>query len=208
MTDASETYKLVQEFALLTDHTFCYLHKCAEPITCAFHQHHDMLNFDDVKTCYCEKRGIKSCKSVDALSYNDKGILFLIEIKGWELYEKHYNPKTEQEVKAKVKKYKLVTKLSDSLEICKDVLSETWTEVVLPIVYFVVSDVKRKAVEELAAALSVLAETSSDFSEVYGKEIDAQLSGIHDIDCGYVADCRQIDKEINSWCKARKIKLV
>lgn len=79
---------------------------------------------------------------------------------------------------------------------------------VLPIVYLVVSDIKKnEAVEEIEACLLLLSETSSDFSQIYGKEIKSQLSKISDIDFGFVADCRQTDHEIDSWKKAREIQL-
>lgn len=212
MIDASETYKLIKEYASLEDQVFCDLHKCATPDSCSSKQYHVMLNFDKVKDIYCQTNGIESCKSADGLSYNDNGILFVIEIKGWELYERHGNPKTEEEVKDKVVNYKLSKKLSDSLMICKHVLSQTQSELVLPIVYLVVSDVKKEAkkeaVAELASALMILSETSSDFSSIYGDEIKLHISGISDVDCEFIADCRQIDSAIASWNKARLVTLL
>lgn len=117
MIDAPKIYSQIKAYATLEDQTFCNLHKCAEPGKCDGLQHRMMLDFDKVKDTYCKKRGIRSCKSVDGLSYNDCGILFIIEIKGWELYKKYANPKSVKEVKDKVEGYGLATKLSDSLVI-------------------------------------------------------------------------------------------
>lgn len=208
MIDASATYKFIKEYASLEERVFCDLHECAAPTGCGSPQHHMMLNFDAVKNFYCKEKGVSPYKSADGLSYNESGILFIIEIKGWELYKKYGRPETKQAVKDKVSKYRLSTKLSDTLMICKDVLSEMDTEIVLPVVYLVVSDVKENAVEDLEATLLVLSETSSDFSHIYGEEIESQLSEISDVDCGFVADCREIDREIGSWKKARYVKLL
>lgn len=94
--------------------------------------------------------------------------------------------------------------------ICRDVLSKTETSVVLPVVYLVVSDIKKnEAIEEIEANLLLLSETSSDFSQICGKEIESQLSEIpEDIDYWFVADCRDIDHEIDSCKKAREIRLL
>lgn len=210
MIDASQIYSQIKAYASLEDQAFCNLHKCVEPDKCDSPQHHKMLDFDKVKDTYCKEKGIQSCKSADGLSYNDNGVLFVVEIKGWELYKRYRNPKTEQEVKNKVEKYGLPAKLSDSLMICRDILSKTEMSVVLPVVYLVVSDIKKgEAVEEIEANLWLLSETSSDFSQIYGKEIESQLSKIpEDIDYGFVADCRDIDHEIDSWESVRKVPLL
>lgn len=207
MTDAYEIYKCIKEYVALGDKVFCDLHKCASPDNCGHKQNHCMLNFDEVKDAYCRNKRITPCKSADGLTYNNNGILFVIEIKGWELYNKYSKPKTEQEVKDKVGEYGLSVKLSDSLIICKDVLGKLG-EIIVPIVYLVVSDIKNEGIESIASNLSLLAETSSSFSHTYGNEIKSQLSSISDIDVGFVENCQEIDNELDSWTKARQIQLV
>ena len=133
--------------------------------------------------------------------------MFIIEIKGWELYNKYSQPKTEQEVKDKVGEYGLSLKLSDSLMICKEVL-EGMEKIIAPMVYLVVSDIKNEGIESFANNLSLLAETSSSFSHVYGDEIKSQLSNISDIDVGFVENCQNIDNELDSWTRARQIQLI
>ena len=207
MIDAYEIYEYIKNYAMLGDKVFCDLHKCASPDKCGHKQNHCMLNFDEVKDAYCSNKGITPCKSVDGLTYNNNGILFVIEIKGWELYNTYSKPKTEQEVKDKVGEYGLSVKLSDSLIICKDVLGKQG-EIIVPIVYLVVSDIKNEGIESIASNLSLLAETSSSFSNTYGNEIKSQLSSISDIDVGFVENCQEIDNELGSWTKARQIQLV
>lgn len=207
MIDARVIYEYIKEYATLEDNVFCDLHKCASPDKCNHKQNHCMLNFDRVKDTYCSSKVITSYKSADGLTYNNNGILFVIEIKGWELYKKYSKPKTEQEVKDKVGEYGLSVKLSDSLIICKDVLGKLG-EVFVPIVYLVVSDIKNEGIESIASNLSLLAETSSSFSHTYGNEIKSQLSSISDIDVGFVENCQEIDNELGSWTKARQIQLV
>lgn len=207
MIDAYEIYKCIKEYVALGDKVFCDLHKCASPDNCGHKQNHCMLNFDEVKDAYCRNKRITPCKSADGLTYNNNGILFVIEIKGWELYNKYSKPKTEQEVKDKVGEYGLSVKLSDSLIICKDVLGKLG-EIIVPIVYLVVSDIKNEGIESIASNLSLLAETSSSFSHTYGNEIKSQLSSISDIDVGFVENCQEIDNELDSWTKARQIQLV
>lgn len=207
MIDAYEIYKCIKEYVALGDKVFCDLHKCASPDNCGHKQNHCMLNFDEVKDAYCRNKRITPCKSADGLTYNNNGILFVIEIKGWELYNKYSKPKTEQEVKDKVGEYGLSVKLSDSLIICKDVLGKLG-EIIVPIVYLVVSDIKNEGIESIASNLSFLAETSSSFSHTYGNEIKSQLSSISDIDVGFVENCQEIDNELDSWTKARQIQLV
>lgn len=207
MIDARVIYEYIKEYATLEDNVFCDLHKCASPDKCNHKQNHCMLNFDRVKDTYCSSKVITSYKSADGLTYNNNGILFVIEIKGWELYNKYSKPKTEQEVKDKVGEYGLSVKLSDSLIICKDVLGKLG-EVFVPIVYLVVSDIKNEGIESIASNLSLLAETSSSFSHTYGNEIKSQLSSISDIDVGFVENCQEIDNELGSWTKARQIQLV
>lgn len=207
MIDARVIYEYIKKYATLEDNVFCDLHKCASPDKCNHKQNHCMLNFDRVKDTYCSSKVITSYKSADGLTYNNNGILFVIEIKGWELYNKYSKPKTEQEVKDKVSEYGLSVKLSDSLIICKDVLGKLG-EVFVPIVYLVVSDIKNEGIESIASNLSLLAETSSSFSHTYGNEIKSQLSSISDIDVGFVENCQEIDNELGSWTKARQIQLV
>lgn len=62
--------------------------------------------------------------------------------------------------------------------------------------------------ESFANNLSLLAETSSSFSHVYGDEIKSQLSNISDIDVGFVENCQNIDNELDSWTRARQIQLI
>lgn len=207
MNDARKIYEHIKKYASLEDNVFCDLHKCASPDECNHKQNHRMLNFDKVKDTYCSKKGIPSCKSADGLSYNDNGILFVIEAKSWELYNKYSKPETEQEVKDKVVEYVLSAKLSDSLVICKEVLGEMG-EIKVPMVYIVVSDIKNEGIECFSSNLSLLAETSSNFSNIYRDEIKSQLSVISDIDVGFVENCQKIDNELDSWTKAREIKLI
>lgn len=207
MIDAHGIYEYIKKYASLEDKVFCDLHKCASPDKCKRKQSHCMLNFDEVKDTYCRNKRITPCKSADGLSYNDNGILFIIEIKGWELYNKYSQPKTEQEVKDKVGEYGLSLKLSDSLMICKEVL-ERMEKIIVPMVYLVVSDIKNEGIESFANNLSLLAETSSSFSHVYGDEIKSQLSNISDIDVGFVENCQNIDNELDSWTRARQIQLI
>ena len=207
MIDAHGIYEYIKKYALLEDNVFCDLHKCARPDKCECKQNHCMLNFDEVKDVYCHNKRITPCKSADGLSYNNNGILFVIEIKGWELYNKYSKPKTEQDVKDKVGEYGLSVKLSDSLMICKEVLEELG-EIIVPMVYLVVSDIKNEGIKSFASNLSLLAETSSSFSHTYGDEIKSQLSKISDIDVGFVENCQEIDHELGSWTRARLIQLL
>lgn len=201
--------EVIRTYASLESLTFCDLHKCMEPDKCKRPQQHEMLNFDEVKNVYCKESGIRHYKSADGLSYNDNSILFFIEIKGWKLYQKHANPQSEKEVREKVNKYGLSKKLHDSLIICRSILSKKKASVTVPVVYLVVSDIKRdEAVEEIEHSLLLLSETSSNLSHVYEEEIQYSLSDISDIDFGFISDCRRIDDEINSWKKAREVKLV
>lgn len=207
MIDACKIYEHIKKYASLEDKAFCDLHKCASPGECNRKQNHCMLNFDEVKKVYCGKKRITPCKSADGLSYNHNGILFVIEIKGWELYNKYSKPSTEQEVKDKVEEYELSVKLSDSLMICKEVLGEM-EKIIVPMVYLVVSDIRNEGIESIASNLSLLAETSSNFSHIYGDEIKLQLSNLSDIDVGFVENCQEIDNELGSWTRARQIQLV
>lgn len=210
MIDAHGIYEYIKKYASLKDSVFCKLHKCANPNECNHKQNHCMLNFDKVKNTYCSQKRIDPCKSADGLSYNDNGILFVIEIKGWELYNKYSRSKTEQEVKDKVEEYGLSAKLSHSLMICKEVLGEMG-KITVPMVYLVVSDIRNEGIESIANNLSLLAETSSNFSHIYGDEIKSQLSSISnisDIDVGFVENCQEIDNELGSWTKARQIQLI
>ena len=209
MNKAYKIYEYIKNYASLTDNVFCDLHKCASsgPDGCNRKQNHCMMNFDEVKNIYCSRKGIPSCKSADGLSYNDNGILFIIEIKGWELYNAYSKPKTEQEVRDKVGEYAISAKLAHSLMICKEVLGGNG-KIIVPMVYLVVSDIKNEGIESIANNLSLLAETSSSFSHIYGDEIKLQLSSISDIDVGFVENCQEIDNELGSWTRARQIQLV
>lgn len=207
MINAREIYEYIKKYATLEDNVFCDLHKCDGPDKCKRKQNYCVLNFDKVKNTYCSKKRITPCKSADGLSYNNNGILFIIEIKGWELYNKYSKPKSEQDVKDKVGEYRLSVKLSDSLMICKEVL-EGMGKIIVPMVYLVVSDIRNDGIESIASNLSLLAETSSNFSHIYGDEIKSQLSNISDIDVGFVENCQDIDNELSSWTRARQIQLI
>lgn len=207
MVKACLIYKHIKEYASIGDNVFCDLHYCGVHEVCDHKQRHCMLNFDEVKNVYCRNNGITPCKSVDGLSYNDNGILFFIEIKGWNLYSRYANPKNEQDVKNKVVKYGLSNKLYDSLKICKKIHKDREDRIDVPLVYLVVSDIKNEGIESIEINLSLLAGISSRFSTVYGDAIESQLSNIHDVDVGFVKNCEQIDAELESWKDARKVSL-
>lgn len=206
MIDASKVYEYIKKYASLNDNTFCGLHKCVAPDICRDKQHHLMLNFDEVKNHFCRIRKISPHKSADGLSYNANGILFIIEIKGWEAYYIHSNPNSGEKIQQKVAEYKLPKKLSDSLMICKDVLN-VMSPITLPIVYLVVSDINNEGIESIERNLLLLSETSTDFSKIYSASIKSVLNSIPDIDVGFVENCRKIDEELDSWTRAREVHL-
>lgn len=210
MIDAKTFYYILKRYAALQDKVFCDVHRCSVPATCSQRQSHQIINFDDVKTAYCRDQKESPCDSVDGISFNDDGVFFFIEAKSWALFERFSRPDSADKVKQQVKKYKFSDKLKDSLIVSKGIASISETELSLPVVYIVVTDasLQTDALGALNTMLSLLSETSSDLSVLYGKEISSQLSDIVDVDNFYLDNCQELDFVISSLKHARIVKIL
>ena len=205
---AESIYSKVKDYSGLQEISFCDVHQCGEVENCQNHQAHPGLNFDIVKEKYCLNNNQSSLASVDLLTYNSTGILFLVEAKGWNLYLKFSRPKSISQVKQKVSSYNFTKKLFDSLTIIKDIAIDPNGNIEVPIVYIVVSDFQHfDAISEFSNMLEYLANTSSMLGVEYGNAISASLSHIEDVNCDYVPDCRNVDEVIKEWKSARTVVL-
>lgn len=157
-----------------------------------------VIDFDSVKTKADKERGIESRKSVDAVAVSpSQTSLCFIELKSWELLLT--NKGTEEKIRKQTEKYEsdLPRKLSDSMEICRQICEDDSAFNDCRIIFILVVDI---AVEEdglanFQASISALAGTSSDLKMLYNRQSADIMQRIPNVETRYWY-CRNLDSQL------------
>lgn len=152
-----------------------------------------LVNFDNVKTIYCSKQHMASCKSVDGLGCSN-GTLCFVEIKGWKKFIA-YNPNAnESHVRRQVESYDFANKFRDSVEICRYFAQDDGFLENNNVVYVIVTDISVKTNPLLALQenLNVLSCTSSTMDNICNKYMIPKIKGIQDVKT-YYKQCSEFD---------------
>lgn len=174
-TQAKHLFDGLQQFASLSQTSICMLHLAEPGLPCPRSKYYCgnesvtlVINFDAVKEVYCQKYDIKDkWPSVDAVSLKDD-LFLLIEIKSWQNFIRFQMKKNDnlQSIQTKIEKqvqhFKLQSKIDKSIEICKNVMSDSNLFVKVPSTYVLVTDIDtvQNPMDRFRAQLGVLSYNS------------------------------------------------
>lgn len=176
----------------LTECVLCNLHMpCSTSGLCERRLNYKMLNFDEIKEYYCHVHKIGSCSSSDGLTFSPSDrSLFFVEIKSWLNVINSPHGKTEvtdAELQNKAEQYALAIKkkVSDSLNICRDIASDANEYDAIPKNIVLVTDIDTKTnpMALLVLNLNHLGATASNkqqfCNDAMNKSIIANNLSIH-----------------------------
>lgn len=164
---------------------------------CPSRQGFSVVDFDEVKNDFYHGRKIKMPASVDAVCVGGTGRYFcFIELKGWNNYIT-YRDKQKNDEQTTADGYNLAGKLSDSQQLCINIVGEKDTFLDMPVVFLLVTDidVKSYGFEFFSDLMFKLSETSTD---VYSKCVSAAKRVLDTevrIEHDYIY-CKDFDKHI------------
>jgi len=203
ITNPTDLYSKFLSDYKLPEQILCDLHKPCNYATghrCTTVLTHKVINFDDVKTEY--QRGKKGPQkaSVDGFTYKNKLFCF-VELKGWaDFLTFHTNPDTlKTEIKEQAEKYDLNKKLTDSMLICKDIVSnpELFKDNSIAFILVTDIDVVEDGTMEFYSDLMSLAETSTNWKSICNQELKGKLSSLPTNINTYYIECQMFDEIIS-----------
>lgn len=167
-----ELYNLILKIKSDIISTICTLHKpCSQKPLCSQKTTTNLLDFDSIERVLAKgKRSVRP--SCDGISLSgDNSVFCFVEIKGWKKFV-DYNitsasSKISNEEKLKIEEkassYNLKEKLEHSIADCTEISGQKDLFMKIPYVYIIVTDIEENkyAIDDIAANLSSLAETSS-----------------------------------------------
>lgn len=201
-----DIYNQVSSFSGLPTTIICDLHSGCSPkkkksyLCIHAGSSTPVIDFDEVKTLADKALGLKSRKSVDALTVSpSRAFLCFIELKSWELLIT-YNG-SEEKVRNQVAKYSsdLPIKLSDSMQICEEITNNPQTFNDCKIIYILVTDISvaDDGIKAFNSDMLALAGTSSNLKELCNSLSQGVMDGITTVETRYW-ECRCFDKNISN----------
>lgn len=203
-----EIYDKVLAFATTPTTIICNLHSACSPqkgkiyLCIQAGSETPVIDFDEIKVQADAARGLGSMsrKSVDALAVTpSSNFLCFIELKSWELLIKHHG--TEENIRAQANKYSsdLPIKLSDSIQICKEITHDSNVFSGCNMLYILVSDISvaDDGIMAFNSDLTALAGTSSNLKELCNKLTQGIMNNITSVETRYW-ECRNFDRELFS----------
>lgn len=160
-----------------------------------------VIDFDEIKELADTARGLPAPrKSVDALTLPpSRTFLCFIELKSWELLIT-YNG-TEDTIRQQAVKYSsdLPKKLSDSMQICEEITSDSNTFSDCKIVYILVTDISvaDDGIKAFNSDMMALAGTSSNLKDLCNSLSYGIMDRITIVETRYW-ECRSFDKNLST----------
>lgn len=202
----SEIYNRVSDFSDVSATIICDLHSACSPrrgrsYSCVNPGSTiSVMDFDEVKTLLDKAQGQESRKSVDALAVSpSKTYLCFIELKSWEL-QLSYNG-SEKKIRRQAAKYSsdLPVKLSDSMQICREITDNPETFDGCRILYILVTDISvaDDGIRAFNSDLTALAGTSSNLKDLCNSLSQRVMDGITTVETRYW-ECRNFDTNLSS----------
>ncbi len=179
--------------------SICYIDKsCLQNGFCTHAQSTTLIDFDRVKDDHCKGLPAKPA-SVDAIciSGTDK-VFYFIELKGWKKYLETQS-KQKRSPKETAEGYKLFTKLSDSLRLCEQIVSNNELFADIPIRFLLVTDIDTKThgIESFHSVLNLLGQTSTNIYLDCLQQARNILESEIKIEREYIS-CKEFDNHIKS----------
>lgn len=201
----SEILNKVSEYIGNKKTIICDLHSACSPQKgkmhmCTEESTKHVIDFDSVKTKADIERSIESRKSVDAITDSNTGnYLCFIELKSWKLLLT--NNGYEEKIRKQAKKYEsdLPQKLTESIEICKQICREDTALEDCKILFILVSDIstEKDGLADIQSNLSALAGSSSNLNSLCNVLSNEIMKNIPNIETRYWY-CKDFDKKIGN----------
>ncbi len=201
----SQIYDKLHAYAGSNDTLICKLHSACSPadgrrfLCGSAGSRTSVIDFDTVKTKADKERSIESRKSVDAVARPmDDRCLCFVELKSWNLLLSERG--TERGVRRHLKRYEsdLPKKLSDSMDICHQILGGASTLNGCRIIYILATDISvvDDGLASLNSNLAALAGSASDLKKLCNRLSANVMEGISHVETRYW-ECREFDDKIS-----------
>ena len=183
--------------------SICLLHKpCKAHPLCSTTSTTEVLDFDAVEKELA--RGKRSNQpSCDGVTLNPERTIFcFLEIKGWREFVKrninvpdsNLSADDKKKIENKADSYNLKGKLEQSMDDCKEIANDSDLFLKFPFIYIIVTDIEneKSAAEDIAANLSLLAETASVWTYC-DKSMKKRMDTLGDAVMKVYTHCRDFD---------------
>lgn len=202
-----EIYNRVLDFSGIPATILCDLHSACTPrksrsYLCGIAgTKTPVIDFDEIKTLADAAKGsAPTRKSVDALTVApSRMFLCFVELKSWELLITHNG--SEDSIRRQASKYAsdLPMKLSDSMQICREIAAGPDTFDGCKIVYILVTDisVSEDGIMAFNSDLTALAGTSSNLKDLCNTLSQGVMDRIQSVETRYW-ECRNFDKDLSN----------
>lgn len=202
----SEIYLVIEHYSGRKPTTICRLHSACAPdkkrnFACGCEKStYPVIDFDKVKDQHDRYSGKAVRKSVDALAVTpSESYLCFIELKSWQMLLDNYG--TEAKVKQQAKGYEtsLPKKLTDSIEICKEITGDPESMTDCDILYALVTDIsiEEDGFKTFVSDMTELMETPFNLSQLCNNLSRKIMQNIPDIQTRYW-ECRNFDTSISN----------
>ena len=198
-----ELYRAVLAYKPGIETSVCLLHKpCKGHPLCSTLSTTEVLDFDAVEKELA--RGKRSNQpSCDGVTLNTEQTVFcFVEIKGWKDFvrrnvnvaDANLSEADKNKIEDKARGYNLKGKLVQSMNDCEVIVNDPDLFLKLPFIYIIVTDIEndRSAAEDIAANLSLLAETASVWT-FCDDRMKKQMDTLDDTVMKVYTHCRDFD---------------
>lgn len=160
--------------------------------------HTPVVDFDEIKTLVDKAKGIPARKSVDAVAVSPLcGYLCFIELKSWDLLISKNG--TEENIRKQADKYSsdLPQKLTDSIQICKEVTKDQNAFNDCAIIYVLLTDISvvNDGIMAFNSDLAALAGISSNLKKSCNSLSQGIMDSITNVETRYW-ECRNFDNQV------------
>ena len=198
-----DLYRAVLAFKPGVESSVCLLHKpCKGHPLCSTTSTTEVLDFDAVEKELArgKRSNLPSCDGVTLNS--ERSVFCFVEIKGWKEFVKrnvnvadaNMSEDDKKIIEDKARSYNLKGKLVQSMDDCEEIANDPDLFLKLPFVYIIVTDIEndRSAAEDIAANLSLLAETASVWT-FCDDSMKKQMDTLGDTVMKVYTHCRDFD---------------
>lgn len=198
-----ELYRAVLEFKPGVESSICLLHKpCKGNPLCSTTSTSEVLDFDAVEKELARGRR-SNLPSCDGVTLNiERSVFCFVEMKGWKEFvmrninvdDATLSEDDKKKIEDQVDRYNLKGKLEQSMDDCEEIAHDSDLFQRLPFIYIIVTDIEndRNAAEDIAANLSLLAETASVWT-FCDNSMKKQMNTLDDTVMKVYTHCRDFD---------------
>lgn len=203
-----QIYDSIYQYVGNKDTIICNLHSACSPLKKKSYlctkvgSNTKIIDFDSVKDLADKEKGIESRKSADSIVYTPSNSYFcFVELKSWKLLLLHNGD--EKVIHKQAAKYEsdLPRKLTDSIEICKQITGDKGIFDNCKIIYILLTDIPndtdpQSGLSSINSNLTALAGTSSNLNILCNKLTQNIMDNIPNVETRYW-ECCNFDMELS-----------